>query len=352
MELNLICYDILTLILYHSCDTRSCFTFHESATLLSLVCKRWMEIIKGNLFKILSIQGTGFFPLGKHPLSIKKDCRYHFVWRDYIGKYKFKDASNFLHLYISCDSRNELHEFCVIPSIDNLGEYLAINTQSELIVYHKLINHDNVVFRADISIFSKNTVGFILKQIIYTKVGLLVFGYFIINPATYLVTKVEFHTSKIRQKFLNLSIRQCGFLGIYYEDANHLMLTKWEKLFSLESAGPDSWKEMGEKIRDGNFELLLPCIGMDLVISSSSIFAIGIGEIILWSLPLPFSDEEYILMRFGEIAFICCDEKFRALMDPWSGKIICYDELFFPDNIVGISANIDASGYTLHLSSW
>lgn len=351
MELNLVGYDALALILYYSCDARSFFTFHESTTLLSLVCKQWLKVIKGNFFKIQCIQEIGFFPLGRHPLSVKKDCKYHFVWRDYIGNYNYKYGPNYLYLYINCEARKELHEFCLIPSIDDLGDYLAVNNKSKLTVYYKLINHDSIVFKTDVSIFSKNTLNFILEQIICTKGGILVFGHFITNPITYLVTKVEFHTSEIKQKLVNLSVHRCGFFGLYYEMNNQLMLADWEKLFSSESSDPNFFYELGEKISEGELKQILPCIGIDLAISDSSIFAIGIGRTILWSLPLPFPDEEYTLKRFGEVVFIYCDEKFHVLMDPWSGKIICTSELFFPDNIIGVTTNLDATGYTLHLRS-
>lgn len=344
MELNSLGEDLLTLILYYGCHKKSIFMFHESSVSLSLVCKEWLRVIKGDKFKFLSMRELNFVLSDKHPLRIKKDCHYNFIWREYVGKYSLPSGS--LILEISCKIRNENFRFQNVPVAVELGEYLIIHNYEFLTIFYK--NMTNIIYKARIDMFqmgSYNSIGHVLE----VSEGFITFVFLPILPeGIYIATKVNFKTFGIQQKPLNIHMCQCGYFGVYFNVDGHLMRINWEEMFSSELDDANLRKKAGRHISDKRYKYIFPCSNIDIIISESQMYAIGTGEEILWSSPLMFPNAEYRAKRYGNILCIACNQ-LRFLMDPWSGKIICSSESIYLEHIISITLDLDMLGYTVHL---
>lgn len=345
MELNSLGKDLLTLILYYSCDKKSIISFYESSVSLSLVCREWLRVIRGDKFKFFSVNELNFILSGKYPFRVKRNCYYNFIWRDYVGKYSFPSGS--LTLELSCEVRNEVYKFQNVPAAVELRDYLVIYNNEFLTVYYKTIS--NVICKVGIDTFqmgSHNSIGTLLE----VNGGFVTFVFRPIYPlGTYSVSKMNLRTFEIQQKLLNIRISECGYFGVYYNKDGCLMRTSWEQMFTSTLDGADTWKSLGKRIANERYWYIFPCLNVDVIIGSAHIYAVGAEEGILWSLPLIASNAEYRAKRYGEILYISCIDQFTVLIDPQSGKIICTSASVYLNNIVSVTLDLDMLGYTLHL---
>lgn len=345
MNLNSLGKDPLSLILYYSCDRRSIISFHESCVSLSLVCKDWLRVIKGDIFKGISVKEMKFIFSGRHPLRVRTYGHYSFAWRDYMGIYNFRFDG--LKLEIFCESRNEFFKFQSTLAVF-LGKYLILYNKEFLIIYYETMS--NIVYKTEISMLLTNSHN-VIESLIGVKGGFITFLTDLMYPSTYKMSKVDLKTFEIKQSSLDLPIRHCGYFGVYYNEGGCLMRTSWEQIFSLTSENIKSWKKIGKKIMNENFCHIYSYLSNDVMISTSHIYGIGDEGEILWSRPFEFSDTMYRVRRYDEFLYIYStgDFRFETLIESQTGKIINISETFSLGNLFCISLDPDMLGYTLHI---